>query len=81
MRIARLRAKLEIGDYGGIDLEEWIKQIDDRLDWLTSHLADVEDTIEKIKRIVPLVDDDELGMHEADVPVEFITEGRNANGN
>lgn len=75
-----MRAKLEIDEYGGIDLEEWIKQIDGRLDWLTSHLADVEDTIEKIKRIVPLVDD-ELGMHEADVPVEFTAEGRNANGN
>ncbi len=59
-----MRAKLEIGEYGGIDLEDWISQIDSRLDWLTSHLTDVENTIEKIKRIVPLVDD-ELGMHEA----------------
>ena len=75
-----MRAKLEIGDYGGIDLEEWIKQIDGRLDWLTSHLAEVADTIEKITSIVPLVDD-ELGMYEADVPVEFTAEGRNANGN
>ena len=75
-----MRAKLEIGDYGGIDLEDWIRQIDNRLDWLTSHLVDVEDTIEKIKRIVPLVDD-ELGMHEADDPVEFTAEGHNANGN
>ena len=75
-----MRAKLEIGDYGGIDLEDWVKQIDNRLDWLTSHLTEVEDTIEKIKRIVPLVDD-ELGMHEADDPVEFTAEGRNANGN
>ena len=75
-----MRAKLEISDYGGIDLEEWVKQVDSRLDWLTSHLADVEDTIEKIKRIVPLVDD-ELGMHEANEPIEFTAEGRNANGN
>lgn len=59
-----MRAKLEIGEYGGIDLEDWIKQIDGRLDWLTSHLVEVEDTIERIKQIVPLVDD-KLGMHEA----------------
>ena len=59
-----MRARLEIGDYGGIDLEDWIKQIDDRLDWLTAHLTEVEDTIERIKEIVPLVDD-KLGMHEA----------------
>ena len=59
-----MRAKLEIGEYGGIDLEEWIKQIDGRLNWLTSHLADIEDTIERIKEIGPLVDD-KLGMHEA----------------
>lgn len=76
-----MRAKLEVGDYyGGIDLEDWIKQVDSRLEWLTSHLADVEDTIGRIKQIVPLVDD-ELGMHEADVPTEFTVEGRNANGN
>jgi len=59
-----MRARLEIGDYGGIDLEDWIKQIDNRLDWLTAHLTEVEDTIERIKEIVPLVDD-KLGMHEA----------------
>ena len=59
-----MRAKLEVSDYGGIDLEEWIRQNDSRLDWLTAHLTEVENTIEKIKRIVPLVDD-ELGMHEA----------------
>ena len=59
-----MRAKLEVDDYGEIDLEEWIKQIDGRLNWLTSHLADIEDTIDRIKEIVPLVDD-KLGMHEA----------------
>ena len=59
-----MRAKLEIGEYGGIDLEDWITQIDSRLDWLTAHLTEVEDTIERIKQIVPLVDD-KLGMHEA----------------
>lgn len=59
-----MRAKLEIGEYGGIDLEDWITQIDNRLDWLTAHLTEVEDTIERIKQIVPLVDD-KLGMHEA----------------
>jgi len=75
-----MRARLEIGDYGGIDLEEWIKQIDSRLDWLTAHLVEVENTIENIKKIVPLVDED-LGMHDADVPIEFTAEGRNANGN
>lgn len=58
-----MRAKLEIGDYGGIDLEEWVKQVDNRLDWLTAHLTYVENTIENIKKIVPLVDED-LGMHE-----------------
>ena len=65
-----MRAKLEIGDYGGIDLEEWVKQIDNRLDWLTAHLTEVENTIENIKKIVPLVDED-LGMHEG---VEYIQE-------
>lgn len=76
-----MRVKLEVGDYyGGIDLEDWIKQVDSRLKWLDSHLAAVEDTIERIKRIVPLVDD-KLGMHEADAPIEFIAEGCNANGN
>ena len=59
-----MRAKLEIGDYGGIDLEDWINQIDSRLDWLTAHLTEVEGMIERIKQIVPLVDD-KLGMHEA----------------
>ena len=59
-----MRAKLEIGEYGGIDLEDWITQINSRLDWLTAHLTEVEDTIERIKQIVPLVDD-KLGMHEA----------------
>ena len=44
-----MRAKLEIGEYGGIDLEDWINQIDSRLDWLTAHLTKVEDTIERIK--------------------------------
>ena len=52
------------GDYGGIDLEDWIRQINSHLDWLTSHLTEVENIIEKIKRIVPLVDED-LGMHDA----------------
>ena len=59
-----MRAKLEIGEYGGIDLEDWINQTDGRLNWLTAHLTDIEDTIERIKQIVPLVDD-KLGMHEA----------------
>ena len=59
-----MRAKLEVGEYGEIDLEDWIRDINYRLDWLSSHLTEVEDTIERIKQIVPLVDD-ELGMHEA----------------
>ena len=59
-----MRAKLEIGEYGGIDLEDWITQTDDRLALLTAHLTEVENTIERIKQIVPLVDD-KLGMHEA----------------
>ena len=60
-----MRAKLEIGDYySGMDLEDWIKQVDSRLEWLTSNLIEVEKTIERIKQIVPLVDD-KLGMHGA----------------
>ena len=38
-----MRAKLEIGDYySGMDLEDWIKQVDSRLEWLTSNLIEVE---------------------------------------
>ena len=59
-----MRAKLEIGEYGGIDLDDWINQTDGRLEWLTAHLTEVEGMIERIKQIVPLVDD-KLGMHEA----------------
>ena len=44
-----MRAKIQIGDYySGMDLEDWIKQIDSRLEWLTSNLIEVEKTIEKI---------------------------------
>ena len=76
-----MRAKIQIGDYySGMDLEDWIKQVDNRLEWLTSNLIEVEKTIEKIKRIVPLVDDS-LGMHLANDPVESSVEGHNTNGN
>lgn len=70
-------AKLEIGEYREIDLEDWIKQVDSRFDWLTQHLADVEDAIKRIKKMVPLCDD-ELGMHEVN---ELSEEGRDINGN
>ena len=73
-------AKLEIGGYSGIDLEEWAKQTNSSLYLLTSRLNEVEATIEKIKRIVPLVDDG-LGMHLANDPVESSVEGHNTNGN
>lgn len=64
-----MRAKIQIGDYySGMDLEDWIKQVDSRLEWLTSHLIEVEKTIERFKQIVPLVDDG-LGMHLANDPV------------
>lgn len=76
-----MRAKIQIGDYySGMDLEDWIKQVDSRLEWLTSHLIEVEKTIERFKQIVPLVDDG-LGMHLVNDPVESGVEGHNTNGN
>ena len=76
-----MRAKIQIGDYySGMDLEDWIKQVDSRLEWLTSNLIEVEKTIERIKQIVPLVDDG-LGMHLTNDLVESSVEGHSTNGN
>ena len=57
-----MRATIEIGNYGGPNLEEWISRVDSTLDMLTCRVEYLEESIRRIKEIVPLVDDD-LGMH------------------
>lgn len=61
-----MRATIEIGNYGGPNLEEWISRVDSTLDMLTCRVEYLEETIRRIKEIVPLVDDD-LGMHSSEV--------------
>lgn len=61
-----MRATIEIGDYGGPNLAEWIQKVDLTMDMLTYRVEELEKTIKRIKEIVPLVDDD-LGMHSSEV--------------
>lgn len=61
-----MRATIEIGDYGGPNLEEWIQEVDSKMSILTYRVERLEETIKRIKQIVPLVDD-ELGMHSFEV--------------
>lgn len=61
-----MRATIEIGDYGGPNLEEWIQGVDSKMSILTYRVERLEETIKRIKQIVPLVDD-ELGMHSFEV--------------
>ncbi len=61
-----MRATIEIGDYGGPNLEEWIQRVDSTINILTYRVEELEETIKRIKEIVPLVDDD-LGMHSSEV--------------
>lgn len=52
---------INTGSYYQTPLEEWARQVGQRLDFIQESVADIQQTIENIKKIVPLVDDD-LGM-------------------
>lgn len=55
--------RITCGPYGN-DLGQHLSQIQDRMDWMERRICELENTISRVKEIVPLVDDN-LGMHQS----------------
>ena len=59
-----MRVQIDVGEYGDTSLDDWICGINSRLSFIESQIIEINTTLEAIKKIVPLVDED-LGMHDA----------------
>ena len=59
-----MRVQIDVGEYGETSLDDWICGINSRLSFIENEIIQINTTLEAIKKIVPLVDED-LGMHDA----------------
>ena len=59
-----MRVQIDIGDYGGPSLDDWINQVNTQLLCIQSAIYRINATLNAIKKIVPLVDED-LGNYDA----------------
>ena len=59
-----MRVQIDVGEYGGTSLDDWVYEINGRLSSIEEQIIRINTTLEAIKKIVPLVDED-LGMHDA----------------
>ena len=59
-----MRVQIDVGEYDRTSLDDWVDQINGRLSFIESQIIEINTTLEAIKKIVPLVDED-LGMHDA----------------
>lgn len=60
-----MQIRLHLNGYNGYrdeDLEDFLSQVSDRLEILTQRVMELEGFADRVKHIVPLVDED-LGMH------------------
>lgn len=59
-----MRVQIDVGEYGETSLDNWVCEINGRLAFIEDEINRINTTLEAIKKIVPLVDED-LGMHDA----------------
>ena len=59
-----MRVQIDVGEYDGTSLDDWVCEVNGRLSFIESEIIKINTTLEAIKKIVPLVDED-LGMHDA----------------